>query len=147
MRITNWRGMAPRQTYSRSVDDFFNDRYRSLLGMSTDDFSPAFNTKDNQDSYEIEMAVPGHNKDDLQVTVNDGVLTVSTTHQSDTEKGNDGYLHREFSYSSFSRSFGLPKDVDDESISADYSNGILHIHLPRQRQAEENEAVRSIAIN
>jgi HSP20 family protein len=146
MRITNWRGFAPRQTYSRSLDDFFNDRYRSLVGLSTDDFSPALNTRDTEESYEIELAVPGHDKDDLQVTVNDGVLTVSTIKQSNTESGEGDYMHREFSYSSFSRSFGLPKDVDDENISADYRNGILNIHLPRQKKAEENEAVRSIAI-
>ncbi|MCB0520210.1 MAG: Hsp20/alpha crystallin family protein [Lewinellaceae bacterium] len=145
MKITNWTGLSPRQTYSRSLDDFFNDRYRSLLGM-TDDFTPAINTKEEKESYGIEVAAPGYDKKDLKVAVNDGLLTISTNKRLEEEYNHNGYLRREFSYSSFIRSFTLPKDVDDKHISAEYKNGILHINLPRQAKAATNEAERKITI-
>ena len=53
MKITNWKGTAPRSTFNRKLDSFFDDRYRSLLGMS-DDFSPAVNTRELKDTYEIQ---------------------------------------------------------------------------------------------
>ncbi len=145
MKITNWRGMAPRSTFSRSLDDFFNDRYRSLLGMDSD-FSPAMNTKELKEGYDLELAVPGHKKEDLKVAVHDGVLTISAEHDSEKETDEDGYVRREFQYNGFSRSFTLPKDVDDEHISARCENGVLHLHLPRQVVPEENEAERRIVI-
>ncbi len=145
MKITNWKGTAPRSTFNRKLDSFFDDRYRSLLGMS-DDFSPAVNTRELKDTYEIQLAVPGHDKDDIKITIDDGRLVISSQKQTRNESDDDGYLHREFYYSTFSRSFSLPKDVDDEHISASCKNGILHVYLPRQVVAEENEAVRQIPI-
>lgn len=146
MKITNWRGTAPRSTFNRKLDTFFDDRYRQMLGMS-DDFSPAINTREAGERYELEIAVPGHDKSNMQITVNDGVLTISSKLKTENETDENGYLRREFSYSTFTRSLVLPKDVDDENISATCKNGILHINLPKQVQAEENEAARKIEIN
>jgi HSP20 family protein len=145
MKLTNWKGMAPRSTFDRNLDRFFDDRYRNLLGMSAD-FSPAINAREHKEDYEIEIAVPGHDKNDIQVFVDDGRLIISSKNQEQHESDEEGYLHREFFYSTFTRSITLPKDVDDEHISATCKNGILHVHLPRQAMAEENEAVRNIPI-
>ena len=145
MKITNWRGFAPRTTFGRSTDDFFNDRYRYLLGMDSD-FAPAVNTQERKKSYVIEVAAPGLKKEDFEITVIDGRLTVSCEKGTEAEYDSNGYTHREFSTSSFSRSFQLPKDVDDEHISANYENGILEITLPREVVPEDNEAVRRVEI-
>lgn len=145
MKITNWKGMAPRSTFDRNLDRFFDDRYRNLLGMSTD-FSPAVNAKKRKEDYEIEIAVPGHDKNDIQISVDDGRLIISSKNQAQHENDDDGYLHREFYFTTFTRSITLPKDVDDEHISAICKNGILQVRLPRQVKAEKNEAFREIPI-
>jgi HSP20 family protein len=145
MNITNWRGFAPASIYDRSSDRFFSDRYRSLLGMEGD-FNPAVNTRESEKDFTLEFAVPGMKKEDFKVTVNDGLLTISSERRLDNENSNDGYLSREFSYTSFRRSFTLPKDVDDEHISAAYENGILKVVLPRETVPEENTAERTIAV-
>ena len=145
MKLTNWRSFSPQSTYQRATDNFFNDRYRMLLGMDRD-FSPAVNTSENKKSYEIEVAVPGFKKNDFNITVNNGLLTISCDRSSNNEKSSDGYTNREFSYSSFSRSFTLPTDVDDEHINARYEDGILYVTLPREVVAEENEAIRTVPI-
>jgi HSP20 family protein len=145
MNVTNWRGFAPASTFQRSLDTFFSDRYRSLLGMDGD-FSPAVNTKEAKESFTLEIAVPGMKKEDFNITLNDGILTVSCQKTKENDGENDGYLTREFSASAFSRSFSLPKDVDDEHVSASYEDGILRINLPRETVAEENEAVRTVLV-
>lgn len=145
MKLTNWRSFSPTTTYRRSMDDFFNDRYRSLLGMSND-FSPAVNTSEKKESYDIELAAPGLSKDDFNITVNNGILTIASDRSTEKEETDNGYTSREFSYISFSRSFTLPTDVDDEHINAKYRDGILHIHLPREVVEEENEASRVVPI-
>jgi HSP20 family protein len=85
-------------------------------------------------------------KDNFNITVNNGILTISSNHSTESEEKDNGYISREFSYNSFSRSFTLPTDVDDERINANYQNGILHIRLPRKLIAEENTAIRTVLI-
>ena len=145
MKVTNWRGLAPSSTYQRSLDGFFNERYRSLLDMDND-FSPPVNTQAAVDSYIIEVAAPGFRKADFDITVKDGLLTISSEHCAENEENNNGYINREFICNSFSRSLSLPKDVDDEHISANYVDGILRINIPRELIAEENEAKRTVPV-
>lgn len=148
MRERNWNiGLAPRSTFHRSVDDFFNDRYRYLLGMD-EEFTPAINTREATENYQVELAVPGYDKDDLRISVQNGILTISSEKKETAEKKNagDNYLRREFSYRAFTRRFPLPADVDEEHIQAEYKDGILRIFLPRQEKEEEKETARRIPI-
>ncbi|NND31822.1 MAG: Hsp20/alpha crystallin family protein, partial [Saprospiraceae bacterium] len=100
MRLTNWRNFSHPASYRRSLDDFFNDRYRNLLGM-TGDFTPAMNTSEKKESYEIEVAAPGLKKDDFEITVNNGMLTITCDSSSEREEEDNHYVSREFSYHSF----------------------------------------------
>lgn len=145
MKLTKWRDFAPASTYRRSLDRFFDDRYRSLLEARSD-FIPAVNASEAKDSYTVEVAAPGLRKDDFNITVDDGVLTISGESSAENEREDTDYISREFRYTSFSRSFSLPKDVDDEHISAKYVDGILRIRLPRETPAEENEASRTVPV-
>jgi HSP20 family protein len=145
MKTTLWKGFAPSSTYRRSTEDFFNDQYRYLLGMQND-FVPPMNMREDKNHYTLEVVAPGLKKDDFDITVIDGRLTVNCEKDGEAEYNVNGYTHREFSTTSFSRSLQLPKDIDDDHISANYENGILKIRLPRQAMPEENEAIRRIAI-
>jgi HSP20 family protein len=116
-------------------DDFFSDSY--LPRFFDVDFwnynrnIPAVNVEEDDKEYRIEVAAPGLEKEDLKVTVNDGVLTISSEKKVEKEDKNDSYIRREFGYTSFCRSFTLPEEVEADKISAKHKNGILNISIPK----------------
>jgi HSP20 family protein len=118
--------------------------------MPEDDFFkrnkiPAVNVKDNEKNYEIEVAAPGMVKDDFKIDIDNGVLTISAEKKDEMEKKEDNYTRREFSYSSFSRSFSLPQNVDEDSIVAKYENGVLKLTINKLK--EEKSHKRTIALS
>jgi HSP20 family protein len=98
---------------------------------------PATNVAENKEAYLIEMAAPGFNKEDFKLSMEKLVLTVSTeveNEQKSTENDEQQYRMREFGRRNFSRSFSLPETVDQDSIKAEYINGILTITLPKKEE-------------
>lgn len=109
------------------VDPFFN---RLTFGSL-----PAANISEADDKYEIEMAIPGFNKEDFKVKVEKDMLTVSAESKSEKQEEDKTYTRKEFNYSSFSRSFRLPDNVQDDAITAKYDNGILKLQLPKTEKS------------
>lgn len=108
-------------------NDFFNKRLQ--LGTSV----PAVNIKENDTGYHIEAAIPGCKKEDFKVNVDDGILTLSSeSKQEKEEKEGEKTTRKEFSYSSFTRSFTLPENADDGKIEAVYKDGILKLDIPKK---------------
>ena len=104
--------------------------------LSDDDFlkrnkMPAVNVKENEKNYEIEVAAPGMKKEDFNIAVDNGILTISAESKDEKEQKEDNYTRREFSYSSFSRSFSLPQNVDEDNIKAKYENGVLYLTISK----------------
>lgn len=98
---------------------------------------PAVNIKETENEYVVELAAPGKKKEDFQIEVDDNVLTIFSEAKSENEKkeNNGKYTRREFSYSSFKRSFTLPDSVNDKNIKATYEDGVLNITLPKHVEA------------
>jgi HSP20 family protein len=92
---------------------------------------PAVNVEEDEKEYRIEVAAPGLEKEDLKVSVNDGVLTISSEKEIEKEDKKDSYIRREFGYTSFCRSFTLPEEVNSDKIIAKHKNGVLHISIPK----------------
>jgi HSP20 family protein len=120
--------------------EFFDVRKKplqlnSLFNGDQNDFelSPSVNIKDNKNKYEIELAAPGLSKDDFNVTVEEGLLTISAEKKEEKKEEKEGYVKKEFSYNSFSRSMTLPENVDeDKDVKASYKDGILHLTLQKK---------------
>jgi HSP20 family protein len=110
--------------------------FRSFMRETT---LPSVNIKDNQKNFELELAVPGHKKEDLKVNVKDGILTVSSEKKHENEEEKQGYTRREFSYSSFTRSFMLPDNVDPDSIKASYHDGLLKLSIAKTKDLPESK--------
>jgi len=117
-------------------DTFMSDRLMSKV--------PAVNISENEDHYHIEMAAPGLTKDDFKIKLDRNLLTVSAEQQNQHVESNKQYNKREFSYSSFVRSFALPETADDSGIEATYSSGILTISVAKKEEAKQ--VVRQIEI-
>ncbi len=107
---------------------------------------PAVNIREDEKNYSLELAVPGMDKKDLKMDINEDVLTVSSELKNDTEESRDGYRRKEFSYSSFGRSFYIPENVNREKIEANYKDGVLTIALPKMEE-EKSKIARQISIS
>lgn len=96
---------------------------------------PAVNIKEDDMGYYLELAIPGKKKEDFNVEVDKDVLTISMETKTEDEKTEENYTRKEFSYTSFKRSFTLPETVDSEKIKASYKDGILSFNLPKKEEA------------
>ena len=96
---------------------------------------PSVNIKENETKFEIELAAPGLRKENFNIEIDNNVLIISFEEKSDKEDSNEKYTRREFSFSSFRRSFTLPESVNSETINAFYENGILYVSLPKKEEA------------
>ncbi len=117
-------------------DEFFNDSYlpRFFDGnywSNSNTSLPAVNVEEDEKEYRIEVAAPGLEKEDLKVSVNDGVLTISSEKKVEKEDKDDSYIRREFGYTSFCRSFTLPEEANSDKISAKHKNGVLYVSIPK----------------
>ncbi|MCR8556995.1 Hsp20/alpha crystallin family protein [Mucilaginibacter sp. BJC16-A38] len=111
-------------------DTFFNDRMVTRV--------PAVNISETENNYHVELAAPGLKKEDFKLNLERNQLTISVeqTSEQDNQKN---YSKREYSYSSFVRSFTLPESADDSKIDASYTDGVLRIDIAKR---EEAKAVR-----
>jgi HSP20 family protein len=112
------------------ADLFDNDRFFSSPWLSGRNM-PAVNIKENEKNYEVELAAPGYDRTDFSISADHGLLTVSAERHEDKEKKEDSYTRREFGFSSFSRSFNLPTNANDEKIDARYADGVLKLTIEK----------------
>ena len=119
---------------SSSLMDLFDEFERSVFGENGRRL-PAFSTdiKDEGDHYLLEAELPGFQKEDIDLDVKDGVLTISASHQESNETKRDNYLCRERRSGSFSRSFNLD-GIQEDGITASYNNGVLELNLPKRQE-------------
>jgi HSP20 family protein len=107
---------------------------------------PAANVSEDEKKYRIDLAAPGFKKEDFKINVSDDVLTITAEKKSENseEDKNRQYSRREYSYSSFTRSFRLPDNAKDDSIAAHYEDGVLELEIPKSK--EEVKASKEIKI-
>jgi HSP20 family protein len=132
------------------LDNFWS---RDWMDWSNFNFSntnttlPAVNIKENDEEFTIELAAPGMKKEDFQINLDGNTLTISSEKKEEKEDKKGQYSRREFSYQSFQRSFTLPEyQADREKVTARYSDGILHINIPKREEARPKPA-RAIDIS
>ncbi len=147
--ISPWRSISPRNTMKRSLDDYFNSRIKNMFnyeGMDEDFNLPLMNEKSFEDKYQLEMALPGFDKDDIDVTINDNFIIIKAEN-SFQDDSHETYNRKEFSYQSFKQNFRIPKNALKESISASYKNGILTLDIPLKKEKIEQQSIQKIAIH
>ncbi len=123
------------------VDRFFQDDLYN--GGNEHSFSPKVDISETDQQFEIDFYVPGIAKDQINIDLNDGKLTVSGERKLEKEIEGKNYRSVESNYGSFTRSFQLPDNIDQENVSATFENGVLQVVVPKD---EKKIAKRSIAI-
>ncbi len=121
--------------YGNDWDHLFN-QMRSVWDDSSTLLSrPNANIVEREKSFEIELSVPGYQKDQIAIAVENNVLTVSHKEVEESKVEGVKYLNREFTQGGFTRSFRLSRLVDSENIMATFENGLLTIEIPKKEEA------------
>jgi HSP20 family protein len=127
------------------MNGFFDDDFFPVLSSKNSN-SPAVNIREDDKNYVLDFAIPGLEKKDMKIDMNEDVLTVSSEVKKESEENKNGYKRKEFSYSSFSRSFYIPENVNREKIEAAYKDGVLTVSLPKQEE-EKSKVAKTIEIS
>jgi len=131
----DWTESLPERfrTMQEMIERMFNETASNFTRLDT--FVPRVDIVETDKSYEIHLAAPGMKKEDFKVELTEGRLTVSGERKFQKEEGDKKTYHRvETQYGSFMRSFILPDDVKVDSISAEYTDGILKLYLPKDEK-------------
>ena len=126
------------------IDNVLNSSLSDIIGTDFVSDTPSVNITENNNQHNIQIAAPGLNKSDFMIKVEKDQLIVSTNKEINKVKEERSFLRREFSYSSFKRSFHLPETIDRENISATYENGILNITIAKKDKKENDGRIIDI---
>ena len=127
-------------TEARRGFDLFNtlmqtlDPVREETAISA--FVPRVNTREGEYAYHVELDLPGIKKEDIEITTEDNVLTISGERKMKEEVKEDDYYKVESAYGKFSRSFTLPEKIDVENIHAEAKDGVLEVVIPKLKEEE-----------
>ena len=141
--------LEPWSDLRREIDRLFDSVAWAPLGSSgtsgTQSWVPPMDVEDDEDLIRVSFEIPGVNRDDVTVTVENGVLTVAGEKRLERTSGDEksGPYSVERRYGRFERSLSLPQSVDTDKVSAQYENGVLTLELPKSSESRK----RKIAID
>ena len=121
--------------YPSIMDDFFNTNWNFDIPTYSNSL-PAVNIKENDKEFSLQIASPGLNKEDFQVSFEENVISIEVVKKDDVKENNTDFTRFEFDYNSFKRSFTIPESVETSKIEALYLNGVLNINLPKKKEAQ-----------
>lgn len=132
------RGLSP--FFSSPLDRFFRNDFLDFSDGGSPLISetvPSLNIIEEKNNYRVDLAAPGLKKDDFNIDIDGNLLTVSCDKESEIKEDEKGYTRREYDYSYFSRTVTLPDYADTKGIVAKYTDGILHITIPKKPKAQK----------
>ncbi len=128
-------------TKERGLNPWVNDVFESIFNDSfvSDRLTsrvPAVNIAETDNEFSIELAAPGLKKEDFKINLEKDILSISVELKPENNEQVKKYNRREYSYSSFVRSFTLPELIDRNSIGAEYTDGILKLSIVKREEAK-----------
>ena len=133
MSLIRWEPFSAMDDMLNRFPAWFGGRWPRLPGAleTSTDWAPSVDISETEGEYLIRAALPGVNKEDARVTVEDGMLTLSGERRQQEEQKDEKFHKIESFYGSFSRSFALPEAVNEGAIRADSRDGVLTVHVPK----------------
>lgn len=120
------------------IDDFFTDDFPIRRSLSHDTFK--IDVREEEKNYMVEAELPGVNKEDINISVDDGILTIAVKHEENKEEKDKNYIHRERRYSSMERRLMLG-DADGAGIKAKLNDGLLEITIPKREKQDTSKKI------
>lgn len=141
--------MRPETAIPVLFDDFFkpwNEMFDNSRFWGRAATVPPVNITETPNEYKVSLAAPGIKKEDFKIDVNGNMLTISAEKEEKVEEKEDKYTRREFNYSTFTRSFAMPDDVQFDKVDARYVEGVLELMLPKKEEAKKATITKNIPI-
>ena len=142
MKLVRYNPFSEIDFWGNSFNSFFNDSL--FRTKKQENFYPAVDIVSKDDTITLDVELPGMNKEDISVNIEDKVLTIKGERKVEQEEKNGSYHRRERYFGTFKRSFSLSDEVLTDEVSADYTDGILKVTLKKDTT---KEAVKQITIN
>lgn len=140
MNITRWEPLREVEEMFRQYSPFFGRAMRRNDDMG--EWAPVADISETDKEYMIKAELPEVRKEDVKVTLADGVLTIAGERRHEKEQKDANEIRVERFYGTFSRSFSLPENIDTKAVRAETKDGVLRVHIPKT----EAKAAKSIAI-
>jgi HSP20 family protein len=131
--------------FSDLFDRFFSDFFPVSQRKSGNGFMPVVDFADKKDHYLVKAELPGVKKEDLKVSLNDGVLSLSGEIKGKSEQEDDSFYHSERHYGAFNRAIRLPVDVKSSKVEAILKDGLLEVKLPKEKPVKAKEIEVKVA--
>ncbi len=128
--------------FFNDIDRMFDDDMLLMpmhVGRAGNSNLPAANIRENEKEYSIEVAVPGMQRDDFNIEIQEDMISVSCEKEEDVKENKENFHRREYNYSSFSRTFRLPETINHDKVKAQYENGVLQIKVPKNKQTPQQK--------
>ncbi len=135
MAIPRWDPFGELTSIRREMDRLFGRLGFGESRVVATAWMPRIDVTTSGEDMVVFAEIPGLDREDIEVDVSEGMVTIKGERKSETEKSEEGWLIRERSYGSFERSLALPEGVDPDKITADYKEGVLEVHVPKGAQA------------
>lgn len=133
------------KSQSSSLWPALYDPFRSLGARVAEMLAPASDASGGDGAYRITMELPGVSEDDIEVNVDAGVVTVTGEKKAEREESGDTWFFTERQYGSFTRSFRLPADAEEDKVEGHMKDGVLTITVPR-KQPDADGGKKKVAI-
>jgi HSP20 family protein len=146
--LTRWEPFHEMQEFENRLSTLFGRPRRRGNGreeITLPDWTPLADITEDEREYLIKAELPEMKKEDVKVTVENGVLTISGERKFETEEKKKKYHRVERGYGTFMRSFTLPDDADFNRVNAQFKNGLLTVHVPKSERAKPKEIEVKVA--
>jgi HSP20 family protein len=149
MNLVKWDPFMELEDVSKHLDRIFRrvparvEADREVLTMV--DWMPTVDITETDTAYLINGEIPGVNKEDVKVTIEDGMVTMRGERKQEKEETGKKFHRIERSYGSFMRSFQLPEDVDEAAVKAEFKDGMINVTLPKSGKSKAKSIEVSIS--
>lgn len=130
------------KTFDNLFDELLNVNWNNQAKENTT--VPPVNIFETKDAFHLELNVPGRNKEDFKVNIENGLLSISYEKPDEKKTEDFNTIRREFNFKSFTRAFSIDKNIDADNIQAKYENGLLKFLLPKKEQPKKETKQISI---
>jgi HSP20 family protein len=147
MTLVKFHNKPLNNSFNNFMDDFFatvpSILRDDLITPALSSFTPV-NIRETENDYVLDVVAPGFQKEDFKINLDNNTLTISADKKEETENRNEKFVRKEYKQKSFSRSFTIDENIDAETISAKYVNGVLTLNLAKKQEVKPS--VKEISI-
>jgi HSP20 family protein len=143
--LSNWSSSDRLSSLRDEVNRLFDFTWPSRDSGLFSGWSPALDVFDDKDNFVVTVELPGLKKEEINLSIHDGVLTVSGERKHEREEKDGGAFRSERSFGKFQRSVTLPAAVDASKVAATYKDGVLTVELPKAEEAKPKQIAVSVS--